>query len=148
MADPLSITAGVVGVAAGGIALASRLHDLVDRFGGALADIEGIASELNFFSIVLDELSKILNVPASQQIASDQLMMSIREIMEKCKLVFKEINQMIAKANGAKKGGLANFKTKVKWVFRDTRVRSVKATLESLKATLGLMLQTLRLAKK
>lgn len=78
MAEVLGVIASVVGIASAGVALATRLHEVVDQFGSTFDDIEVIAIDLNGFSIVLDELSKKLNAPDSNRTASNQLIRGIR----------------------------------------------------------------------
>lgn len=140
MADPLSVIASVISVATAGIVIATTLHNLVDRFGTAFNDIEIISSDLNGFSIVLREVANKLNVPASQRIASDRLIDGLTKLMETCKVLFVDIRRMISKVYGDK---ITQFKTKVRWIFRETRIRGIKATLECQKSTLNLMLHIL-----
>ena len=144
MADPLTVVTGILGVASAGLKLATGLYDILDRYEGAQDSIESIASDLNFFAVVLEDLGGLLNVPASQNVASDRLLRSIGDIMEKCKLLFKDINRMVFRANGSKRSKISQG---IGWIFREGKVRTVKATLDSLKSTLGLMLQTLKLRK-
>jgi hypothetical protein len=144
MADSISVVTGIFGVASAGFKLATGLYDMLDRYEGAQGSIESIASDLNFFAVVLEELGGLLNVPASQNVASDRLLSSIGDIMEKCKLLFKDINKMIFRANGSKRSRIGQ---SISWIFREGKIRTVKATLDSLKTTLVLMLQTLKLRK-
>lgn len=144
MADPTTLVAGIFGVAAAGLKLATGLYEILDSYDGALDSIESIASDLSFFAVVLEELGGLLNVPASQNIASDRLVESIEAIMEKCKVLFKDINKMIFKTRGSMRSKISQ---SIGWIFREKKVRTVKATLDSLKSTLGLMLQTLKLKK-
>lgn len=139
----LGVIASVVGIATAGIALATRLHDLVDQFGSTFDDIEAIANDLNGFSIVLDELSRKLNLPESGRAASNQLIRGIEDIMRTCQVLFKDINTMIATAEDSNTK-LARLTTRILWVFRKNKIKGVKATLECQKATLSLMLQILR----
>jgi hypothetical protein len=140
MADPLSVIASVIGVASAGITISTTLHNLVDRFGTAFDDIEVISSDLNGFSIVLREVGNKLNVPNSQRIASDPLIEGLRNLMETCKVLFVDIRRMIGKVYGDK---ITQFKTKARWIFREAKIRGIKATLECQKTTLNLMLQIL-----
>lgn len=143
MAEVLGTIASVVGIASAGVALATRLHELVDRFGSTFDDIEVIAIDLNGFSIVLDELSKKLNAPDAGRTASNQLIGGIEDTMQTCQVLFKDIDDMIATTEDANTK-MARFTTRVKWVFRKNKVKGMTATLECQKATLSLMLQILR----
>jgi hypothetical protein len=142
MADPVTIIATIYGVAGAGLKLSVGLYSILDKYDTALDAIENIASDLNFFAIVLEELGDFLNVSADQSVASDRLIESIEQIMAKCQMLFKEINRMIFRANGDKKSKIGQ---RIEWFFKEGKVRNVKAVLDSLKATLGVMLQTLKL---
>lgn len=95
--DPLSVAAGAVGVATAGIRLVAGLYSIADRFESAHEDIGAVASDLNFLTIVVDELGKVLGVPSSQCIASDRLLKGIKDISEKCQDLFRQINRMTSK---------------------------------------------------
>lgn len=58
--------------------------------------------------------------------------------------MYKKINKKITKSKSAQK---FNFRTKVRWIFGERKVVRINAPLDSLKATLGLMLQTLKVVK-
>jgi hypothetical protein len=151
MADPSSIVGSVVDVVAGSVVIASGLHDVIQRFGIEVSDAEGIislAGELSYFSIVLDELRKILDVSASEPAASDQLLGSIAQTMDMCKTMFKDISWMVGQVANGERRGSEDFRMRLNWIFGDGRVKVLKATLVSLTATLGLMLQTLRFATR
>jgi hypothetical protein len=141
MADPITIISTIYGVAGAGLKLSVGLYSILDKYDTALDAIENIASDLNLFVIVLEELGDLLNVPADQSIASDRLVESIKQIMAKCQVLFKQINRMIFRANGDKKSKIGQ---RIEWFFKEGKVRNVKAVLDSLKATLALMLQTLK----
>lgn len=143
MAEVIGTIASVVGIASAGVALATRLHELVDRFGSTFDDVEVIAIDLNGFSIVLDELSKKLNAPDAGRTASNQLIGGIEDTMQTCQVLFKDIEDMIATTEDANTK-MARFTARLKWVFRKNKVKGMRATLECQKATLSLMLQVLR----
>jgi hypothetical protein len=56
MVDPLSITAGVFGLASSITALSLRLNELRRDFGEAASDIDYFTKELTAFSVVLNQL--------------------------------------------------------------------------------------------
>ena len=142
MADPISVASSIAGIVAGGVKLSTALYNICETIESAQEQVEDIASDLSFFIIVVDELGKIFAAP--KRVYSDKLESSVLNIVQRCKHVFKKINGMIGKTAGLQKMQL---RSKVAWVFREEKVRSVKASLESLKSTLGLILQTLRLVK-
>lgn len=142
MSKPNIVAASVFGVASAGLRLASSLYDIKIGSEGAQDSIESIASDLNFFAMVLEDLGHVLNAPSSQSMVSERLLESIKQIIEKCKILFKDINRMIRKLNGSK---LVRLGQGIGWNFQEGRVKTLKATLDSLKSTLGLMLHTLKL---
>ena len=142
MGDPFSIAAGAVGIVAAGVQLSSSLYDICEKISTAQNDIENIAGDLSFFVIIVDELSKIFKSP--KKVYSPELETSVRKIIERCRTIFKQIKRMIGKTADVPK---LQLKAKVAWVFRESKVRETRANLDSLKSTLGLILQTLRLVK-
>ena len=142
MSDPLSIVAGAVGIVAAGVQLSSSLYIICEKIGTAQNDIENIASDLSFFVIVVDELGKIFKSP--KKIFSQQLENSVRKTIERCRTLFKQIKHMIGKTADVPK---LRLKSKVAWVFRESKVKETRSNLESLKSILGLILHALRLVK-
>ncbi|KAF8850599.1 hypothetical protein BDZ45DRAFT_751600 [Acephala macrosclerotiorum] len=137
MADPISIAVGIFSIASASIKLSTAVYDITDRLSSAHENIETLAIDLSFFSVVLDELGKILDVPKSKCIASDRLFGSIKNICEECKNLHK-INKKITKSKSTRK---FNFKTKVRCIFEEGKVARIKASLDGLKATLGVVSQ-------
>lgn len=142
MADPLSVTASVIFLVSVGVRLSTDLYDVCETVSSAQDDIEDIASDLTSFVVVLDELGKIFAAP--ERIYSDKLELNLLNIIKKCRHIFRQIDHMIKRTVGATKMKL---QSKFAWVFRKTKVQELKASLESLKLTIGLMLQTLKLVK-
>ncbi|KAH0541259.1 hypothetical protein FGG08_004264 [Glutinoglossum americanum] len=142
MADPLSIAAGVIGIVAAGTKLASALHNICETIGSAQEEIEDIASDLSYLVPVVDQLGSVFEAP--ERVYSDNLSLGVLAVIQKCKDLFRRINHMIKETSGVPKQQL---KTKVAWVFREKKVKAIKAKLDSLKITLIFMLQTLSIAQ-
>ena len=119
-----------------------RHYNICEKIATAQNDFENIASDLSFFVIVVDGLGKIFKSP--KKILSQQLENSVRKIIERCRTLFKQIKHMIGKTADIPK---LRLKSKVAWVFRESKVKEARANLESLKSTLGLILHALRLVK-
>ncbi len=142
MADPLSIAVSVASIVGVGVRISTGLYDICETISSAPDDIEDIASDITSLVVVVDELGKIFAAPG--RVYSQKLESSLLNIIKRCRLVFREINRMTEKTIGAEKMKL---QSKIAWLFRKTKVQELKASLESLKSTMGLMLQTLRLVK-
>lgn len=142
MADPLSIASAVVGVVAAGIRLSSALYDICETIGSAQSQVEDIASDLNPLIAVVDELGRTFAVPDVTY--SDILLSSLLDVIEQFKKQFKEINRMIGRTVGLPE---LQLRAKVAWVFREKKVKAVKAGLDSLKSTLNFILTALTVVK-
>lgn len=142
MADPLSIAVSVSSLVGVGLRLSTGLYHICETISSAQDDIEDIASDLTSFVVVIDELGKIFAAPG--RLYSDTLESNLLNIIKKCRHVFRQINRMIEKTVSAAKMKL---QSKFAWVFRKTKVKELKASLDSLKLTMSLMLQTLKLVK-
>lgn len=143
MADPLSVVATIFGLVGAGARLSTSLYDICETIGSAQEEVEEIAGDLSFFVVVVDELGKVFAAP--KRIYSDKLESSVRDILKRCRHVFRKINRMIDRTAGLPK---LKLQSKVMWVFRKGKVLEVKANLESLKSTLSLILQTLKLVQQ
>lgn len=142
MADPLSIASAVVGIVAAGLQLSSALYDICETIGSAQTQVEDIACDLNPLIAVVDELGRTFAAPDG--IYSDVLVSSLKDVIEQFKRQFKTINHMIGRTSGLPE---LQFRAKVAWVFREKKVKEVKAGLDSLKSTLSFILTALTVVK-
>lgn len=89
MADPLSVIASIVGVAAAAIKMTTALNSIIDRYETAQDQVGQIANDLNLFSLTLEQLVDILNVPKDERVVTDVLIGSVQSIMNTCRPLFK-----------------------------------------------------------
>lgn len=141
MADPLSIAASVLTVSGVGITLSSKLYPLISDLRGAPRQIEDVASDIKLFSCALKELGGVLD--SQQRVHSRNFVDVVGEIVARCQKTFKEIEEVITE-----KKGDSSFFNRLKWFFQKENVKSLRATLESLRSTLLVMLHLLKFAKK
>ncbi|KAI9799273.1 MAG: hypothetical protein M1833_004151 [Piccolia ochrophora] len=144
MADPFSITAGIVGIGLAGVKLSRNIYEVVDTFGSARGDVEAIGRELACFVVVVDDLAS--DFKARRSTYSNKLLQSLRDIIAQCRLRFKEINNLICSVKFHSRG--SRFRSSCLWIFREKSVNKIRASLDSLKLTLTVILQTVRLARK
>ncbi|OCK96146.1 uncharacterized protein K441DRAFT_54564 [Cenococcum geophilum 1.58] len=143
MTDPISVTASIIGITAAGIKLSRELYTICDTIGSSQAQIEDLACDLASFTSIVNELEAIFKSP--KPIHSDALKKSLSDVLDKCRSLFQKINRMIGRTESEGESTV-RLKTRVAWVFRETKVRPIRASLESTKQTLGLMLHTLKFA--
>jgi len=109
-------------------------------------DIHSIAKGLSLFAIVLKQVGQ--SFQKANSLHSAEALDDAREITKQSQAVFGEIKAMLDKAR--QNGGDGNSRRLLEqyaWCFKKHRVTYLLAQLESLKLSLMLMLQILRLGK-
>lgn len=142
MADPLSITASIVSVASAGIKLTAALYTLVDSIRTANSEIELLTIEITVFSCTLDEVQACIE--RSSTLYSDNLISSLKKLLEACTRLYSDIEKILKTSSG---GGSYLSLRNLMWALRREKIRPIRLSLESLKTTLMVMLQTMKLVK-
>ena len=142
MADPLSITASILSVAGAGIKLTTALYTLVDSVRNANVEIELITNEITIFSCTLDEVHGYLE--GSQSLYSDNLMSNLKKLLETCTRLYSDMEKTLKVGRSGRSYQLTR---NLMWALRREKIRPMRLNLESLKTTLMVMLQTMKLAK-
>ena len=136
--DGLSTVASVASVAAVGVQLSKTIYDVVTTIKSGNEEIQEVADHVSVLSVVLEELQEVLNHeklhfrPALEENA--------RIIVSRCEGIFKDIEKHT-------KGTKDATTRKLKWYFKREKVRPLRASLESLKSTLSILLQVVQLGK-
>lgn len=124
MADPLSITASIVGIVTLGFQVAKGLYQIADGIGTAGEEVRLYAGEINEFSKLLAHIrTEILTTP---DIPFDSRSL-IKDVVDICDKVLEPLHclQEILKSfftrfkQSPKK--LKQFALRVRWIFRDKR---------------------------
>lgn len=140
--DPVSLIASIAGITTAGIALSKSLYALYDGLESSQNEIADIASDLASFTVIVNELGAVFKSP--KRVYSDALQQSLFDIIEKCRSLFLEIKRMIERAELGNKSKLS-LGNHVKFVFRETKVRSITTRLETTKKTMSLMLLAIQM---
>jgi len=160
MAEPAAI--GTVGsIAASGAKLAVLLYNFSTTVAGAKKEVVSVAESISVFCTVLKLLGSTLEKQDSARFSVSALS-TVYEILGHCRKQFDEIlavvNELKRKREGGRQAGdgvegaekveievdvLARFK----WAFRRGEVRRMQRDLDSMKLTLGIMLQALEFKK-
>jgi len=136
--DGLSAAASVAGVAAVGVKLSKTLYEIITTIQAGKEEIREIAEHVSLLNLVLEGLQDVLDHeklhlrPALEE--------SAHTIVSRCESIFKSIE----KHTGDGEGRMAS---KVVWYFKRVRVKPLRASLESLKSTLNVLLHVIQLAK-
>ncbi|RMJ17212.1 hypothetical protein CDV36_003129 [Fusarium kuroshium] len=134
--DPLSIIAGVAGIATAGVSLVEVLFDTVDSYQNAPKDIVSIARGVQDLSIILDQLKQALI--DGRNMHTRWLLKSVASAIRQIEYVHAEVWELIPR-NGS------GF-DRVKWTFRKGKVTDLLKKIETQKSTVQLVCTTLLLA--
>ena len=97
MADPLSITASIIGIASAGIQLSTTLYSYTETVINADKNIREIARDLLITSSVITELGTLLGQDDAAQLQCKSALMTAWEAVYGCEEVFKEIQKELNK---------------------------------------------------
>lgn len=150
MADPLSITASIVGIASTGIQLSTTLYNYTETVINADKNIREIARDLSITSSVITELGTLLGQDDAAQLQCESALTTAREAVHGCEEVFKEIQKELNKSldlEGNGKSPMSKLK-RLKWPLVEPKLNVLQLRLERLKNTLVLMLNVVTYARK
>lgn len=140
------VESSAVNVAGEGFRLSLLLNAAACHIAQSGIEIHSIAKGVSLFSLALKQLGQALQAPGSNH--SREAVDKTWEIADQGERIFIEIEQMLNKLKGTDTHG--HLKTlplqqRVKWCFKRHHVTYLLAQLESLKLSLMVILQTLRL---
>ena len=136
--DGLSAAASVAGIAAVGVQLSKSLYDVITTINDGKEEIRDIADNVSLLAYVLEQLQDVLSReklhfrPALEENANI--------IVSRCDSIFKDIKKHT-------RGSKGDTPSKLVWYFKRSRVKPLRASLESLKSTLNILLHIIQLAK-
>ena len=146
----LSAIASIVGIVGAGAQLSIALFNLAEVVGSAGSEIRLLGTEISLFCSVLKQLEKTLTKARSCRYSMSAIE-TTQEILDRCRDVFKSIETAIdglSKPKGQSLEPSVDLLARMKWAFARSKVQMQRATLESCKITLHLMLATLEFARK
>lgn len=148
----IGLIASIIGVAGAGAKLSIAIFDIASTIGAAGKELQDLSTEISLLCSVFKQLELLLSLAHFRY--SNAAVDTTRKILERCKEVFNELDDVVKDLWPRKNNDLGgipsvNFVTRVKWLgFRNSKVKLIKSTLESYKLTLGIMLSTMQLAEK
>ncbi|KAL3605343.1 hypothetical protein FPOAC2_00286 [Fusarium poae] len=139
MAEVIGLVASIGTITAAGFKAAKAISTITSELGTAGAEISGIATDLKAVSLILNELKKRLNKADNLSV---EVLDVAYEITALCKTDIEGVERFLVPLTSPF-GQSLKLKDKVKWLFEKAKVSSRRASLDSLKLTLGLFLHTL-----
>lgn len=150
MAEALGAIASIVGIVGFGAKLSIALFDFAGNIGSAGAEVRAIGTEITLFCSVLQQLERTL-AKAKDRRYSVSAIETTQKILDQCQFIFEEINEIVSRLQKQKPSSgevSVDFKSRMRWMFKRSKVQQYRATLESCKITLHLMLTTLEFAER
>lgn len=147
--EALGAVASIIAIVHTGSKLSVTLFDFASSLGSAGAEVRAIGTEISLFCSVLKQLERALAKAKNRRYSISAIEVT-QQILDQCRTVLEEIEQIV---EGTKKKNSAessiDVKTRITWVLRKrSKILMHRATLESCKITLHLMLTTLDFARK
>lgn len=139
MSDPFSIIAGIAGVSAVGVQLSISLYEISNKLITAPKEIADIASELAYLASIFDQLKSTLD--DNRKLVRDQLIVTARETLGRFDALQKDITEIVANVGK----GDAPWE-RLKWLFKDSRIASLMAKVNAVKASLNLLVSIIQIA--
>lgn len=135
MSDPLSVLAGIAGVAAVGVQLSLSLYEISNRLINAPREIAEVASELSSLATILKLLGSTLE--SSKRMFKEEMETTARETIARFEILQKDVVGIITKASHIKH---------LRWLFTSSRVRELMVKVHTVKSSLQLLLSIIQLA--
>ncbi len=139
--DPLSLITAIGGIAATGFKIAKAINDVVEELGTAGAQVKAVATDMRTVAVVLHELK--IRLSRAKHVLTPEVAQVAHEIVELCKADIEDIEQSLSPLL-APEGEAMDLKRATKWLFTKSKIATKRASLDSLKLTLGLYMHTLQ----
>lgn len=146
--EAIGALSSIIGIVGAGAKLSILLFDFASHLGSAGSEVRAIGTEISLFCAVLKQLERTL--AKAKRRYSISAIETTQQILNQTRIVFEEIERLIS---GLKKKGAGDssidLSARVKWVLlKRSKIQMHRATLESCKITLHIMLTTLDFARK
>jgi hypothetical protein len=144
----IGFIASVITLAGVGHSIAISLYDFASAIGSAAGDAKRVATEISAFSQVLSTLSRVVTSDPSDAEPTAKLVQSVGRL---CENAISDANSLLAglqdllRGQGAK--SRVQLSQRIRWLFMRPRVGLLCKSIESLKATLTLLIATLDYAE-
>ena len=148
--EAIGALASIIGVVGAGTKLSIALFNFASTIGSASREVQSVAIEISQFCAVLDQLERTLNKAKDKRYSISAINVT-NEIILRCHSIFQDIDSVLQRLLGKKQQSreqVVDFKARIKWTLKRAKINTHRATLESCKLNLQLMLTTLEIARK
>ncbi|KAH6871642.1 hypothetical protein B0T10DRAFT_611191 [Thelonectria olida] len=144
MADPLSITSGIVGILGFALHGSKRLFEFIDGLRGAPKDIATLSIDLR----ALYEVLAVLAGMQDELVRDGSLCDCLRTPLENCVDVFEEFSMTLHAYTLTTRDGRAKVRTwkNIAWAFKDREIQLFRDTLVTYKASLSMAVGVMTLS--
>lgn len=139
MSDPLSILAAIAGVSAVGVQLSLSLYEISNRLITAPKEVADIASELACLASIFDQLK--ISLEQNRKLVKDQLIVTTNETLSRFDALQKDVTDIVANVRKCDRP----FERLI-WLFKESRIASLMAKVNALKASLNLLVSIIQIA--
>ena len=139
MAEVIAIVASLINISELGIKISQTLFHVGKTLIKAQEQINTLARELRNTSSAFEYLADVLE--SSNGLVKPEALRTTYSILGDCSSTYEEINYHITAVNGRS----MQVRDRMTWVFRKERVKELQKRLESVKASLGLIVNILNL---
>ncbi|KUJ12748.1 uncharacterized protein LY89DRAFT_687709 [Mollisia scopiformis] len=139
MADPLSITASVVGITTAALQSAQFLVKTIDNIKDAPGTIKDLSVDLRVVECVLQELNANVQYASSQIIRSSQIGPAVENCDRACKAFQSQVERWTKHSKEDKIFWISRWKI---GLFGPDRIKTFKGQLNDCKSTLNIALTT------
>lgn len=147
MAEVIGLISGIAAIVATAFNIAKRISTIADELGTAGQQIMAIAIDIKAMAFVLRQLNKRISAAlgSASRIFDPEAVQAIQDFVA---LSGSEVDRIRAHlmpilATSAAKGKQMGLLQRAKWLFAKSKVSTTRVSLDSLKLTLGLLLDTL-----
>ena len=148
--EAIGALASLIGVVGAGTKLSIALFDFASTIGSASAEVQAVAIEISQFCAVMGQLERTLQKARDKRYSISAINVTT-QILDRCGTIFQDID-IVLQGLWVKKQQHqhqhVDLKAKIKWAFKRAKIQTHRATLESCKLNLQLMLTTLEIARK
>ena len=145
MADPLSITAGIIGITTAAIQVVKVLADFVNRTKDAPRQATIVLREVSDIYVILTQLQPfVLSLETSQRPQNCVILAgSVTVILTSCVSTFSELEDLISQLNTKRPPEKFGLRDRSKWAFKQSSAVAIISRLQAHKLSLSLILNVL-----
>jgi hypothetical protein len=133
MAECLGLLVNLGSLIGTGLALSRTLYDFATVLNSASSDVKDLATDISLFCAVLKQVKAALTQARAYRLSLSAIQ-TTQDVIDCADIIFNDLQSQIAKLQ--KGDARLDFVARVKWYFKEKRVRLVHSRLQACCATL------------